>query len=104
MKRFVQENVKPRPGIRVPPGASQHGAAGPKVLAGVPLNSSKKNSRSSRGMKRSSDGVLRVVILWAKAALCSLQAECRGRAVAGSDQTLSRVSLVLVCFLAQRDS
>lgn len=104
MKRFVQENVKPLPGIRLPPEAPQHEAAGPKVLAGVPLNSSQKNSKSSRGMKRSSNGVLRAVILRAKAAQCSLLAGWHGRAVAGSDQTLSRVSLVLVCFLAQRDS
>ena len=49
MKRFVQENVKPRPGIRVPPWASQHGAAGPKVLAGVPLNSSKRKFKEFSG-------------------------------------------------------
>lgn len=49
MKRFVQENVKPRPGVRVPPGASQHGAAGHKVPGGVPLNSYKKKFKEFPG-------------------------------------------------------
>lgn len=49
MKRFVQENVKPRLGVRAPPGASQHEAAGHKAPSGVPLNSYKKKIKEFSG-------------------------------------------------------